>query len=62
MYAFNAIKRRNPLDATRPDTDGYFVTGGAVAYGMVYEMNKDGYLYAFDMYTGKLILEISRAQ
>jgi outer membrane protein assembly factor BamB len=54
MYAFNAstgeIIWRNRLD-----TDGYFTTGAAVAYGMVYEMNKDGYLYAFDMYTGEVI-------
>ena len=40
---------------TRLDTDGYFTTGSAVAYGMVYEMNKDGYLYAFDVETGDLV-------
>ena len=37
------------------DTDGYFTTGPAVAYGMVYEMNKDGYLYAINVETGNLV-------
>jgi outer membrane protein assembly factor BamB len=54
MYAFNATNG-NIIWRYRPDTDGYFVTGCAVAYGMVYEMNKDGYLYAFDMYTGEVV-------
>lgn len=54
MYAFNATTG-DIIWRYRPDTDGYFVTGCAVAYGMVYEMNKDGFLYAFDMYTGEII-------
>ena len=54
MYAFNATNG-NIIWRYRPDTDGYFVTGCAVAYGMVYEMNKDGYLYAFNMYTGEVV-------
>ena len=37
-----------------PNTDGYFVTGPAVAYGNVYELNKDGNLYAIDLATGHL--------
>jgi outer membrane protein assembly factor BamB len=54
MYAFNA-SNGDIVWSYRPDTDGYFTTGCALAYGMVYEMNKDGYLYAFDMYTGQLV-------
>jgi outer membrane protein assembly factor BamB len=54
MYCFNA-STGEIIWRHRPDTDGYFVTGCAVAYGMVYEMNKDGYLYAFDMYTGDIV-------
>jgi outer membrane protein assembly factor BamB len=54
MYAFNATNG-NIVWRYRPDTDGYFTTGCAVAYGMVYEMNKDGYLYAFNMYTGEVV-------
>ena len=54
MYAFNASTGKIVWTYT-PETNGYFVTGCAVAYGMVYEMNKDGYLYAFNMYTGDLM-------
>jgi outer membrane protein assembly factor BamB len=54
MYAFNA-SNGNIVWSYRPDTDGYFTTGCAVAYGTVYEMNKDGYLYAFDTRTGELV-------
>ena len=54
MYCFNA-STGEVVWSYRPDTDGYFTTGCAIAYGMVYEMNKDGYLYAFDMYTGELV-------
>ena len=34
---------------------GYWVSGCAAAYGMVYELNKDGYLYALDVDTGQLV-------
>jgi len=51
MYCFNATTGEIIWTYT-PDTDGYFTTGCAVAYGMVYEMNKDGYLYAIDIETG----------
>ena len=54
MYCFNATDGKILWTYT-PDTDGYFVTGSAVAYGMVYELNKDGYLYAIDIATGDLI-------
>jgi outer membrane protein assembly factor BamB len=54
MYCFNATNGQILWTYT-PDTDGYFVTGCAVAYGMVYELNKDGYLYALDVETGNLV-------
>lgn len=53
MYCFNATTGEILWTYT-PETDGYFVTGTAVAYGMVYEPNKDGYFYAIDIETGKL--------
>jgi len=34
---------------------GYWVSGCAAAYGKVYELNKDGYLYALDVSTGQLV-------
>ena len=56
MYCFNATNGQIIWTYTPTgDTDGYFATGPAIAYGMVYEMNKDGYLYAFNMYTGSLV-------
>ncbi|MBT0158796.1 PQQ-binding-like beta-propeller repeat protein [Candidatus Bathyarchaeota archaeon A05DMB-2] len=54
MYCFNATNGEILWTYT-PNTDGYFTTGCAVAYGMVYEMNKDGHLYAFDIKTGNLV-------
>jgi eukaryotic-like serine/threonine-protein kinase len=35
--------------------DGYWCAGNAVAYGIVYAINKDGYLYALDVNTGELL-------
>jgi outer membrane protein assembly factor BamB len=56
MYCFNATTGKIVWTYTPPsDTAGYFTTGPAVAYGAVYEMNKDGYLYAFDEKTGALL-------
>ena len=56
MYCFNATNGRILWTYTPPaETDGYFVTGCAVAYGMVYEMNKDGNLYAINAETGELV-------
>jgi outer membrane protein assembly factor BamB len=54
MYCFNATNG-NILWTYTPDTNGYFTTGCAVAYGMVYEMNKDGYLYAINKATGNVM-------
>jgi len=56
MYCFNATTGQILWTYTpQGDTDGYFTTGPAIAYGMVYEMNKDGYLYAFNIQTGDLV-------
>lgn len=54
LYCFNAADGRILWTYT-PDTNGYFTTGCAVAYGNVYELNKDGYLYAIDISTGDLV-------
>lgn len=54
LYCFNATNGQILWTFT-PDTNGYFTTGPAIAYGMVYEMNKDGYLYAIDIATGNLV-------
>ncbi len=54
FYAFNASNGAI-LWTFNPGTDGYFTSGSAAAYGMVYELNKDGYLYALDVATGKLL-------
>jgi outer membrane protein assembly factor BamB len=56
LYCFNTTNGKilwtyNP----QSENEGYFVTGPAIAYGMVYEMNKDGYLYCFDLQTGNLL-------
>ncbi len=34
---------------------GYWASGGAAAYGMFYELNADGHVYAIDMDTGKCV-------
>ena len=56
MYCFNATNGKVIWNYTPTgDTSGYFTTGPAIGYGMVYEMNKDGYFYALNMYTGSLV-------
>ena len=56
MYAFNATNGKIVWTYTPTgDDEGYFTTGPAIAYGMIYEMNKDGYLYAFNMFTGDVV-------
>ena len=54
LYCFNATNGQI-LWAYTPDTNGYFTTGPAIAYGMVYEMNKDGYLYDINVETGNVV-------
>ena len=58
MYCFNATNGQILWTYT-PDTNGYFVTAPAIAYGMVYEMNKDGYLYAISLATGDIVWQYS---
>ncbi len=56
LYCFDASNGQILWAYTPPnDKGGYFTTGPALAYGIVYEMNKDGYLYALDQTTGKLV-------
>lgn len=56
MYCFNAADGQIVWTYTPPsDPNGYFTTGPAIAYGTVYEMNKDGYLYALNEKTGALL-------
>jgi outer membrane protein assembly factor BamB len=54
LYCFNATDGQT-LWTYQPGTNGYFTTGPAVAYGLVYEMNKDGYLYAVNLETGEVV-------
>ena len=55
LYCFNATNG-DVLWKFNPGTyDGYFCVGTTIAYGMVYELNKDGYLYALDVDTGDLV-------
>lgn len=54
MYCFNATNGDVVWTYTA-DTDGYFTIGCAIAYGMVYEPNKDGGIYAIDLETGQLV-------
>ena len=54
MYCFNATNG-DILWTYSPGTDGYFTIGCAIAYGMVYEPNKDGSIYAIDVDTGERV-------
>ena len=54
LYSFNATDGKILWSYT-PDTNGYFTTGVAIAYGMVYEPNKDGFVYALDAATGRVV-------
>lgn len=54
MYCFNATDGET-LWTYSPGTDGYFTVGCAVAYGMVFEPNKDGSIYAVNITTGELV-------
>ena len=56
LYCFNAANGKILWTYTSPNGQtGYFITGPAIAYGNVYEMNKDGYLYAVNAQTGNLV-------
>jgi outer membrane protein assembly factor BamB len=55
FYCFNA-ENGDILWEFNPGTQfGYWVSGCAVAYDMVYELNKDGNLYALDVHTGEVV-------
>jgi len=55
MYAFNATTGEVLWNYSPDNSDGYFTSGSAVAYGIVYNLNKDGNLYALDATTGRLV-------
>lgn len=53
FYCFDA-SNGSVLWKFNPGTEGgYFTSGSAVGYGMVFALNKDGHLYALDVGTGK---------
>ena len=52
FYAFDANTGKILWTFNPGTEDGYFCSGTAAAYGMVYALNKDGYLYALDANTG----------
>jgi outer membrane protein assembly factor BamB len=55
FYCFNATDGA-VLWSFNPGTpNGYWCSGSAAAYGMVYELNRDGYLYALDVNTGNVV-------
>ncbi len=55
MYAFNSTNGEILWTYSPGTQEGYFTSGSAVAYGMVFNLNKDGCLYALDTATGKLV-------
>ncbi len=55
FYCFDAANG-TILWTFNPGTpDGFWGTGSAVAYGMVYALNKDGYLYALNVTNGNVV-------
>jgi outer membrane protein assembly factor BamB len=55
FYCFNATIGK-VLWVYNPGTEvGHWASGCATAYGMVYELNKDGHLYALDVNTGHVV-------
>lgn len=55
FYAFNTTDGKILWTYNPGTADGYWCSGTAVAYGMVYALNKDGKLYALDADTGALV-------
>lgn len=53
MYCFDA-ENGNILWTYNANSNGYFTSGTAVAYGIVYEANKDGNIYAININNGSL--------
>ncbi|MCL1977669.1 MAG: PQQ-binding-like beta-propeller repeat protein [Candidatus Bathyarchaeota archaeon] len=54
MYCFDA-NTGEVLWTYIADTSGYFCSGTAIGYGMVYSPNKDGYIYAINLANGELV-------
>ena len=55
LYCFDA-NSGDTLWTFNPQTEeGYFCVGTAAAYGMVYSMNKDGFLYALNVTNGDVV-------
>jgi outer membrane protein assembly factor BamB len=54
MYCFDA-NTGEVLWTYIAETSGYFCSGTAIGYGMVYSPNKDGHIYAIDIVTGQLV-------
>jgi outer membrane protein assembly factor BamB len=55
FYAFNATTGKVEWTFNPGTSDGYWCVGASAAYGMVYELNKDGNLYALDENTGDVV-------
>lgn len=55
FYAFDANNGKILWTFNPKTPDGYWCSGTAAAYGMVYAVNKDGSLYALDQDTGELV-------
>jgi outer membrane protein assembly factor BamB len=53
MYCFNATNGA-VIWTYSANTNGYFTSGTAAAYGMIYSPNKDGNIYAINIATGQL--------
>jgi outer membrane protein assembly factor BamB len=55
FYCFNAANGTIMWTFNPGTPDGYWGSGSAVAYGMVYALNKDGYLYALNVTNGDVV-------
>jgi eukaryotic-like serine/threonine-protein kinase len=54
-YCFDTDTGKILWNYTSDSPNGYWASGSAAAYGMVYAPNMDGYLYALDVNTGALV-------
>jgi outer membrane protein assembly factor BamB len=55
LYCFDANNGDTLWTFTPQTEEGYFCVGTATAYGMVYSMNKDGFLYALNVTNGDVV-------
>ncbi len=55
LYAFDADTGEILWTFSPQTYDGYFCVGTATAYGMVYSLNKDGFLYALNVTNGDVV-------